>query len=74
MLFSSKITILHIFDRFDTLKKKKNSLHETSQTLAQCSDAWWRRWKTHAAALLACDPYCGGKWLPLQDEFTPNVN
>ena len=23
---------------------------------------------------LGFDPYCEGKWLPLQDEFTPSIN
>ena len=23
---------------------------------------------------LGVDPYCEGKWLPLQDEFTPSIN
>ena len=39
MLFLSKITILHIFDRFEdhTTKKRitKNSPHEASQTSTQ---------------------------------------
>ena len=43
-------------------------------------NAYYSRLKGHSRLSmvwvppLGFDPYCEGKWLPLQDKFTPSIN
>ena len=52
------------FPRYPDIKQNKK--HKSKKVRSKISMVW--------VPPLGFDPYCEGKWLPLQDEFTPSIN